>query len=205
MPPQLVDSGSKAVEGSTSLSRSTPARTRILDTSYRLFSQHGTRAVGIDTIVEESGVAKMTLYRHFGSKDELVLAFLREREAVWTLGWLVAEVDRRAHAPRERMLAIFDVLDEWFRRDDFEGCSFVKLMLEAGTGTSPVKSACVNHLANVRAFVTTLATDAGCSDPANIARQWQMLMNGAMVAAAEGEVGAALRAREVAELILAAD
>ena len=111
-----------------------PARERILDTSYELFSRHGVKAVGVDTIIERSGVAKMTLYRHFRSKDELVLAFLRERENVWTVGWLQAEVAARAADPRERLLAIFDVFDGWFRRDDFEGCSFINLMLEAGWG-----------------------------------------------------------------------
>ena len=111
-----------------------PARDRILDTSYELFSRHGVKAVGVDTIIERSGVAKMTLYRHFRSKDELVLAFLRERESVWTVGWLQAEVEARSDDPRQRLLVIFDVLDDWFRRGDFEGCSFINLMLEAGVG-----------------------------------------------------------------------
>ena len=63
----------------------------------------------------------MTLYRHFGSKDALVLAFLDRREARWTKDWLQHEVERRAVDPAERLLAIFDVFDEWFQREDFEG------------------------------------------------------------------------------------
>ena len=72
----------------------------------------------------------MTLYRHFASKDALVLAFLERREQRWTKDWLQAEVERRATEPGERLLAIFDVFDEWFHRPDFEGCSFVNVLLE---------------------------------------------------------------------------
>ena len=76
-----------------------PARERILGAAYELFSQRGIQAVGIDAIIERSGVARQTLYRHFGSKQELVLAFLERREELWTSGWLQAEVERRAANP----------------------------------------------------------------------------------------------------------
>src|SRR3954470_5167428 len=92
------------------------ARERILGAAYDLFSRRGIRAVGIDAIVAQSGVARMTLYRHFASKEDLVLAFLERREARWTRGWLQAEAQRRASDPAQRLLAIFDVFDEWFRR-----------------------------------------------------------------------------------------
>ena len=72
------------------------ARERILETAYELFSRHGIRAVGVDTIIATSGVAKMSLYRHFSSKDELVLEFLQERERRWTEQWLRAQVEARA-------------------------------------------------------------------------------------------------------------
>ena len=71
-------------------------RERILETAYELFSKHGTRAVGVDRIIAEAGTAKMTLYRNFGSKDELIVAFLAVREERWTRGWLQAEVEQRA-------------------------------------------------------------------------------------------------------------
>src|SRR5262245_31080619 len=89
------------------------ARDRVLAAAYDLFSRHGIRAVGIDAIIEHSQVARMTLYRHFESKEELVLAFLRQRESLWTTAWLTVEVERRAATPRERLLAIFDVFGEW--------------------------------------------------------------------------------------------
>ena len=182
-----------------------PARERILDTSYELFSRHGVKAVGVDTIIERSGVAKMTLYRHFRSKDELVLAFLRERENVWTVGWLQAEVAARAAEPRERLLAIFDVFDGWFRREDFEGCSFINLMLEAGVGESRIRTACVDHLATIRGYLQSLADEAGVADPDNVACQWHILMKGSIVAAGEGDVDAARRAQAMGRLVLAAE
>ncbi len=177
-------------------------RERILDTSYDLFSKYGVRAVGVDTIIEQSGVAKMTLYRHFRSKDELVLAFLQEREEVWTIHWLEASVENLTADPRERLLAIFDVFDPWFRRPDFEGCSFVNLMLEAGVDETMVRLACVDHLANIRDFLRRLATEAGAADPDNLACQWHILMKGSIVAAGEGDVEAARRGQAIGRLLL---
>lgn len=178
------------------------ARERILRAAYELFSRHGVKAVGIDAIVERSGVARMTLYRHFGSKDELVLAFLERREALWTRDWLEATVRRRAVAPADRLLAIFDVFDEWFRRGDFEGCSFINVLLETTDTTSPVREASVAHLATIRAFVEALATEAGIADPDDFARDWHILMKGSIVAAAEGDVFAARRAQRIGALLL---
>jgi len=127
------------------------ARERILDTAYDLFSRHGTHAVGVDAIVAGSGVAKMSLYRNFGSKDELILEFLRMRERVWGRDFLIAEVEARADAPAERLLAIFDVLGEWYARNDFEGCSFTKLVFTIDDRDHPVRRAAVQHMDNVRA------------------------------------------------------
>jgi AcrR family transcriptional regulator len=174
-------------------------RERILDTAYDLFSRNGTRAVGVDRIIADAGTAKMTLYRHFASKDDLVLAFLAEREERWTRGWLQAEVLRRAPDPRGRLLAIFDVFGEWFAQPDFEGCSFISVLLE-----DVARDACVQHLANIREFLAGLAAEAGIENPDAFARQWHILMKGSIVAAAEGDVQAAARAQELGALLLAA-
>src|SRR3954449_12759331 len=90
-----------------------PARERILDTAYELFSQHGTRAVGVDRIIAECGIAKMTLYRNFPSKDVLILAFLERRAERWTREWLECEVGRSG-SPAQCLLAVFDTFDGWF-------------------------------------------------------------------------------------------
>ncbi len=133
------------------------ARERILDTSYELFSAHGIRAVGIDRIIAESGVAKMSLYRHFSSKDELVLAFLARREERWTVDWLKAEVERREPPGPGRLLAIFDVFGEWFVQPDFEGCSFINVLLEFDDRDHPIRHAAVAHLSVIRGFVCEFA------------------------------------------------
>src|ERR1700752_1779343 len=95
------------------------ARERIDQAAYELFSRHGIRAVGVDAVIARSGVAKRTLYLHYPSKEKLVLAFLRRREELWTRAWLQAGVERRADSASERLLAIFDCFDRWFRRSDF--------------------------------------------------------------------------------------
>jgi AcrR family transcriptional regulator len=186
--------------GQTAAQRS--ARERILDTAYDLFSRHGIRAVGIDRIIATSGVAKMSLYRNFQSKDALVLAFLARREERWTNEWLVAEATARGDTGAERMLAIFDVFGEWFARDDFEGCAFVNVLLEFDDAQSPIRQATVEHLANIRGFVREFAEQAGASDPEALARQWHILMKGSIVSAAEGDGEAATRARALGELLL---
>ena len=184
----------------------TSGRERILETAYELFSRHGTKAVGVDRIIAESGAAKMTLYRNFASKDELILAFLERREERWTRAWLQAEVEARADTPAGRLLAIFDVFGEWFEREDFEGCSFINVMLEVTESGHPVRKATVKHLAAIRAYVADLAEQAGVAaeEADAFARQWHILMKGSIVAAGEGDREAGTRARELGALLLAA-
>ncbi len=184
-------------------SRLASARERIDQTAYELFSRYGVRAVGVDTISARSGVAKMTLYRHYPSKDDLALAFLRRREELWTRGWLQREVERRARTPAKRLLAVFDVFDKWFRRSDFEGCSFAKVLLEHGDRGHPVRNAAEAHIETIRAFLRRLAGDAGARDADGFARQWQIVMMGSIVAAYAGDRDAARRAKELGSLLLA--
>jgi AcrR family transcriptional regulator len=184
-------------------SASGSARERILDASYDLFSRQGVQAVGIDAIITRSGVARQTLYRHFDSKQDLVLAFLERREELWTKDWLQAEVKRRAADPRERLLAIFDVFDGWFRRNDFEGCSFINVMLEMADPADPVHRAGAAYLAGIRNFLEGLAREAGIADADTCARKWHILMKGSIIAAAEGDRDAAQRAREMGQAVLA--
>ena len=82
------------------------ARERILGTAYELFSHRGIHDVGVDELVERAGIAKATLYKHFRSKDDLVLAFLEQREQIWTYGWVEREARRRGTTPEEQLLAI---------------------------------------------------------------------------------------------------
>ena len=159
------------------------------------------RDVGIDEVIERAGVAKATLYRHFPSKDELVLAFLERREERWTIAWVEAGARRRGTTPEEQLLAIFELFDEWFHRDDFEGCSFINVLLEMGP-EHPVGRASVRHLENIRAVVRRLAEEAGLRDPESFARSWHILMKGSIVSASEGDVEAAQRAKAMAQLLI---
>src|SRR5215213_2031037 len=182
--------------------RAAPARERVLDTAYELFSRRGIRAVGVEEVIERAGVAKATLYRHFPSKDALVLAFLERREERWTRGMVEAEARRRGSTPEEQLLAIFDLFDEWFHREDFEGCSFVNILLETGDRDSPVGGASARHLENIRTVVRTLAEDAGLREPEAFARSWHILMKGSIVQAAEGDVDAAKRAQRMGSALI---
>jgi AcrR family transcriptional regulator len=178
------------------------ARGRILNTAYELFSQRAIRDVGIDEVVERAGVAKATLYRHFPSKDELVLAFLAEREEVWTRGFVEAGARRRGHTPEGRLLAIFDVFEDWFRRSDFEACSFINVLLEMNP-RHRAGQASVGYLENIRTIVRTLADEAGLDDTDAFARSWHILMKGSIISAAEGDAEAAQRAKAMAETLIA--
>jgi AcrR family transcriptional regulator len=178
------------------------ARERILEAAYALFSERGIRAVGTKEILERAGVARSTLYRHFRSKEELVLAFLQRREQLWTRELVEAEARRRGATPREQLLAIFDVFDEWFHRGDFEGCSFINVLLEVGDLDDPVGSASAAHLEYIRSVVGRIAEEAEIDDADELADSWHILMKGSIVAAGEGDVLAARRARAMGERLL---
>jgi AcrR family transcriptional regulator len=144
------------------------------------------------------------MYRHFASKQALVLAFLERREQLWTRDWLEAEVARRASDPREQLLAIFDVFDQWFRDPEFEGCSFINVLLEHPSGEHPIHRAAASYLAGIRQFLEDLARQAGIPDAQNFAREWHILMKGSIVAAGEGDREAAVHGKKVAAVLLQA-
>jgi AcrR family transcriptional regulator len=185
------------------LRTTTQARERIIETSYELFSRHGVNAVGVDRIVAEAQVAKMTLYRHFSSKEELILAFLDQREQRWTCDWLQAEMERRAQAPEQRLLAAFDALGDWFARRDFEGCSFLRTLMEVGSSRGAVWHATVAHLGTVRSVLAGYALEAGASRPEELSRDLQTLMLGAISYASSGDRAAATRAKPIAAAMIA--
>ena len=99
-------------------------------------------------------------------------------------------------------MAIFDVFDEWFHTPDFEGCSFINVMLEHADGDDPIRQASTSYLTGIREFLEELAIEAGVSDPDDFARKWHILMKGSIVAAGEGDAEAGKRAQQVAGLLL---
>jgi len=178
------------------------AREKILEAAYNLFASHGVAQVGIDTVIAKSGCAKASLYNQFGSKEGLAIAFLERRGAIWTRAWLEAEVMRRAEDPRERLLIIFDLFDAWFQQPDFEGCAFVRVLLETRQGT-PVNRAAADQLQQLREILHDLAREAGFAEVGRFSQVWSMLMKGSVIAAREGNLSAARDARAAAEILLA--
>jgi AcrR family transcriptional regulator len=177
------------------------ARERILQAAYDLFTQQGVRGVTVDDIIRRSGVAIATFYRHFRSKDDLAVAFLNRREQVWTTDGIVAAARGRSDDPPARLLAIFDIFDEWFHRDDFEGDSFVNVLIEMGAD-HPLGQASIKHLDNVRNSVKELAEEAELEDPAGFAYSFQILMKGSIITATMGDLEAAKRAQEMASWLI---
>lgn len=194
LPPQPAPGGGAAVSAAD-------ARERIVHTAYELFARRGIRDVGINELINRAGVAKATFYRHFASKDELVLAFLEQRDRVWTGDLVIADARRRGGTPTEQLLAIFDVFGDWFRRDDFEACSFINILLEMGAN-HPLGRASIDYLAKIRGHVKQLAEEAGLRETEDFSRSWHILMKGSIISAAEGDADAAKRAQRMAAALI---
>jgi AcrR family transcriptional regulator len=179
------------------------ARDRILETASALFYAHGINNVGIDAVIARSGVAKMTLYRHFPSKDRLVLAFLEKIDADWT-AWLRARVEAAGPGVQARPLAVFDALGEWFETPAFRGCPFISTAAEIHDPAHPVARAAWRFKWGLREYFSELLREAGYSRSDALADQFLLLADGAIVRAAmAGGSDAAASARAAAEALLA--
>ncbi len=132
----------------------TSARERILDAAFRLFYARGIRAVGVDLIIGESGVAKATFYKHFPAKDDLVVAYLDRVDEIWS-GQLHAAAEAAGPAPADQMVGLFDALGTACRREGYRGCAFINAAAEAVPGT-PVHERTVAHKSDVLTWVRRL-------------------------------------------------
>lgn len=156
-----------------------PARERILETASRLFYQEGLRATGVDRIIAESGVAKMSFYRHFPSKTGLIAAFLNARHEYW-MAWFTGEVDARINAGGD-LEVIADVLEDWFQQPDFRGCAFINTVAEAGSASSEEKDIAVRHKTDLAHYVKTLAQRLALPEPAKVAEDVMIIIEGTIV------------------------
>lgn len=177
------------------------ARDRLLDAAEELFYAQGTRATGIEQILQTSGVGRASFYRHFASKDDLVLAYLERRTTVWSEGF-VPEVRRRGGHP----LVVFDLLAERLETTGYRGCSFINTLVELPDPDDRAHRSAVEHKEQMRAFFADLLAEHGYrDDDGSLARRLLMLYDGASVTGVrERSPRAAHDARSVAELILAA-
>ena len=176
------------------------ARERLLAAASELFYEQGVQNVGIDRVIERAGVAKASLYNTYGSKDELVKAYLEARHARMTAR--IAAAIERAETPRARLLAVFEAQGELFSQPDFNGCAFI------GAASGAPRDVTVEHVADayrawVRALLTELAGQAGAPEPAELARQLHLLYDGAAVTAKmDRDPAAATFSRAAAEALL---
>jgi AcrR family transcriptional regulator len=181
---------------------SSPKRDHLMATAWRLFYRDGFRAVGIDLILAEAGVAKMTLYHHFASKDELIVALLEKRDRELRAS-MVAAVEAAGKSPTRRLLAVFDWLEGWFGSADFNGCVFIRALSEYPESTHAIHRTAWNHKVAVREMLASLCAAAGARDPAALAETISLLIDGAIVTAhGTRETGSARSARTAAAGLL---
>ncbi len=179
-------------------------RDRLVSVALKLFHQYGFHATGIDKILAESGIAKNTLYRHFKSKDELILASLRKQDEEFR-NWLMREVESRKNVV-ERLLAVFDVYEEWSRTPAFFGCIFINASAEFSNADSPIHAFCREHKRLVTMYIQDLANTADIFAAEHIAAYWMLLLDGAVISAQVSNNSLSFqRAKAVAKNLLQSD
>jgi AcrR family transcriptional regulator len=180
------------------------ARDRLLAAANELFYEEGIHTVGIDRVIERAGVAKASLYATFGSKDELVRAYLEGRAAARR-----ERVSRRIATlatPRERLLGIFDLLCEVVSEPTFRGCAFVNASAEGPRDETKVRQVCSGSRTWMRDLLIQLSRELGAADPEGLGRQLRLLYDGALVGASvDRDPSVAADARVAAERLLEAN
>jgi AcrR family transcriptional regulator len=161
---------------------SSPKRDHLIVTAERLFYRDGYRAIGIDTILAEANVAKMTLYNNFPSKEELIVAVLEKlsRDVIASLNEAISKSGR---SPFRRLPALFDWLRAWFESGDFNGCAFIRALSEYPETNHPIHQAALRHKRAFNAVILELAQEAELKQPDAFATAVAMLIDGAIVAA----------------------
>lgn len=157
-------------------------RERLLAAADDLFYRRGVRNVGIDEVIAAAGVAKASLYHHYGSKDELIAAYVQRRGDDWW-NWFRDMVDARASTPAGRLLAVFDVLKTWLDDPSFQGCVLQNTCVQLGDPSHAAHRAAVTAKREVRVYLADLARQAGRRAPEQLADQLALLFEGAVITA----------------------
>src|SRR5215813_7141520 len=179
------------------------ARLRILETADRLFYREGIRAVGIDRVIAEADVAKATLYAHFPSKDDLIVAVLHHREES-VLTFFRTAMERHGRRTKDRLSAFFAALKEWFQSPDFRGCAFQNAAIELADPTHPGSEFVRGHKLRFSEFLRGLVEEAVGKSAAKVAPAVALLVEGAIVTAViQGKPDAADLARDAALKLVA--
>ena len=178
-----------------------PAAGRILEAASRLFYEQGIRAVGVDAIVEEADVAKVTLYNNFGSKDELAAAYVRDRRGNWQR--LVEDYAGRVSGPSEKLISIFDALEEWMVGGGFRGSAAINAFSEISEPDHPARVAAQEYKDWTQSYLKELAAQASAGDAEKLAERIWILLEGATIASVMEESELPVReARELASSLL---
>lgn len=180
----------------------TDLQERIIAAAYPMITRNGFHTVTIEEIEVAAGVSREDFAAEFASLEAVGVACLERRDREWTVGVVEAGARQRGTTPEGRLLAIFDVFDDWFQRDDFEACTFINVLVEMGR-EHPLGQASVSHLVHIRQLVATLADEAGLEEPDEFAQSWHILMKGSIISATEGDLGAARRAKGMARDLIA--
>lgn len=178
-------------------------RAELIRNALPLFYRNGFTATGMDLVAKETGVSKTSIYKHFRTKEELILAVLRLRDENFR-NWLYRRMEDIADTPKGQLLAMFDALGEWFREPGYQGCMFVKAAAEFQQASDPINQQAYQHKELLLVHFTALCRHAGCQDPEGMARQLLILKEGAIVLAAMSHSDApAAEAKAMAERLLA--
>lgn len=176
-------------------------QTRLLRATETLIYQGGIHATGMDAIVKASGVARKSVYKHYPTKDALVAAALQARDERW-MQWFIAATTQAA-TPHARLLSIFDALQEWFASDGFHGCAFLNAAGEIGDAEHPIRKVSRLHKERLLSHVLSLVQAADLPEPEETARQWLVLIDGAIaVALVTGDLSITRSAQRAAEALL---
>ncbi len=175
---------------------------RLINTALELFCQRGFHATGIDTILSQSKVAKTTMYRHFRAKDELILAALQKRDEDFRT-WLSQTIQAAEVPPPDSLLLVFDLHKQWAEQPDFNGCAFVKAAAEFPLADSPIHDFCAQHKTLMTQYLQTLTEASKTKEPANLAKQLMILLDGAtVIAQVTGQSSAFDQAKRSAEQLI---
>ncbi|HNP29113.1 MAG TPA: TetR/AcrR family transcriptional regulator [Nitrospirales bacterium] len=171
-------------------------------TTVDLFAKNGIHATGIDTIVKQSGVTKKTLYTHFRSKEELVLAALRHYDGEFRNSFM-RQVEAKARTPKTRLLAIFDVAEAWFKQNNFYGCMFINAVGEHSDPGTSLRNVCGDFKMMMAQFIQDLCMRMGARNPQQLAEELALLLEGAIVTAqVSRKPGAAKIAKRAAAVLI---
>lgn len=157
-------------------------RDELIHKALRVFYRNGFHATGMDRLVAETGISKTSMYKHFRTKEDLILAVLRLRDENFR-NWLYRRMEELADTPEGQLIAMFDALEEWFSETEYKGCMFIKASSEYQEASHPIHKQSAEHKRMLEDHILDLTRKSGLREPGRLARQLLLLKEGAIVTA----------------------